>query len=80
MAKPIEITVCMGSACFARGNDLNIAFIEKYLIENDLEANIELIGSRCEGECADGPNMFINGVSYNKVDEKLLKEILDSYI
>lgn len=80
MTKAIEITVCMGSACFARGNDLNLAFIEKYVIEKDLDARIELIGSRCEGKCADGPNMFINGVEYSKVDEKKLKEILDSYM
>ena len=30
MAKP-KITVCIGSSCFARGNELNVEVIQKYL-------------------------------------------------
>lgn len=76
MNSKIEITVCMGSACFARGNELNLQFIENYLKENNLNAKIELIGSRCEGDCPDGPNVIINNVKYHKVDEKKLEEVL----
>ena len=38
----VEIKVCMGSACFARGNAENIEFIENYVKENGLAAKIEL--------------------------------------
>ena len=38
----MKITVCMGSSCFARGNDQNLEFIEKYIKEKGLEAEIEL--------------------------------------
>ncbi len=80
MSKSIEITVCMGSACFARGNDQNLSFIEDYVKEHKLNFNIELSGSRCEGKCADGPNIVIDGIEYNNINEKNLKEILDRYL
>ena len=38
----------MGSSCFARGNDENLDFLEQYIKENNLEAEIEVIGS-CTG-------------------------------
>ena len=51
-----NITVCMGSSCFARGNQQNLETIENFIKENGLEAEIELSGSRCEGKCVTGPN------------------------
>lgn len=75
----LNITVCMGSSCFARGNSQNLEFIENYIKENGLEAQIDLAGARCEGKCATGPNIVINGTEYNEVDEDKLKEILASY-
>ena len=74
----MKITVCMGSSCFARGNDRNLEFIENYIKDNGLEAEIELSGARCEGKCATGPNISINGVEYNEVDEEKIKEILSA--
>ena len=56
-----EIKICMGSACFARGNSQNVETIENYIKENGLDAKIELVGSHCEGKCADGPNLYIDG-------------------
>ena len=79
MAK-IKITVCMGSSCFARGNQQNLAFIEAFMKAYDLEAEIDLAGARCENKCATGPNITINGVEYNGVDEKKLEEILTKLV
>ena len=72
----MEIVVCMGSSCFARGNDENLKFIENYIKENKLEANVKLSGSRCENKCAFGPNIIIDGKFYQEVDVEKLKEIL----
>ena len=74
----MKITVCMGSSCFARGNDQNLEFIEKYIKENGLEAEIELAGNRCEGKCATGPNIIIYGVEYTEMNEEKLEKILKS--
>ncbi len=75
MSKHI-ITVCMGSSCFARGNDTNLAFLEDLINEKKLDAEIELVGARCEGKCATGPNITIDGVEYHEVDVEKLEEIL----
>lgn len=75
--KKIEVTVCMGSACFARGNEQNLNFIEDIINKNKLNALVKLAGSRCEGKCAEGPNIIVNGVEYNKVDKKKIEEIFD---
>jgi len=72
----MEITVCMGSACFARGNAENLEFIEKYIEKNNIDAKIELSGSRCEGKCADGPNIIIDGKEYHNVTLVNLEKIL----
>jgi len=76
----IKITVCMGSSCFARGNQQNLAFIEAFIKTHDLEAEIDLAGARCENKCASGPNVIINGVEYNSVNEAKLEEILTRLI
>lgn len=73
----LNITVCMGSSCFARGNAQNLEFLENYINENELDANIELAGSRCDGKCVSGPNIIVNGVEYSDVDEQKLEEILN---
>ena len=75
MAK-INITVCMGSSCFARGNQENLAFIEDFISKNNLDADIDLVGARCENKCASGPNIIINGVEYNNVTEQTLAAVL----
>lgn len=77
MDKKIKITVCLGSSCFARGNEEHLNFIEKYVDENNLDAKIDISGSRCEGKCAQGPNITIDGNLYSNITKDKLKEILD---
>lgn len=71
-----EIKVCMGSSCFARGNMNNLEYIENYISENNLEAELDLVGAHCQNKCENGPHIFIDGKDYNEVDENKLKEIL----
>lgn len=75
MSKKIEI--CMGSSCFARGNNKNLQTITKYLKDNNLEAEIELVGLRCCNLCPKGPNLTIEGVEYHNVDQGTLIDILE---
>ena len=77
LEKELNITVCLGSSCFARGNEERLNFIEKYVEENNLDAKIDITGSRCEGKCAQGPNITINGKLYSNITDEKLKEILD---
>ena len=63
------IKVCMGSSCFARGNNKNLQVIQRFLDEHGLEAEVELTGLRCCDKCAKGPNINIDGVEYNNIDQ-----------
>ncbi|MBE7703966.1 MAG: (2Fe-2S) ferredoxin domain-containing protein [Cyanobacteria bacterium SIG28] len=73
-----EIKICMGSACFARGNYKNAEIIEKFIEDNNLDAKIELYGALCENKCEVGPNIYIDDKIYNNVDEEKLMVILES--
>lgn len=75
----LEVTICMGSSCFARGNGGNLELLEAFISEHGLEAEITLAGSRCEGRCAEGPNMVINGVLHGAVRREHLLDVLREY-
>ena len=62
-----EIKICMGSACFAKGNQEN------------LEADISIVGALCENKCEAGPRIIINEKEYTNVTKEQIKEVLDSY-
>ena len=74
-----EIKVCMGSACFAKGNQENLEFIKEYIRENNLDSEVKIIGALCENKCNVGPRIIINDQEYHQVNrfrlEELLKEI-----
>ncbi len=71
-----EIKICMGSSCFARGNNENLEIIEKFIKENKLDVEYELVGSRCENKCELGPTILVNECEYNNVTKEKLMEIL----
>lgn len=72
----LEIKICMGSSCFARGNADNLEFIENYIKENNLDAEIELYGARCENKCDKGPNIIVDDKIYNNVTKEKIVELL----
>ena len=73
------IKICMGSSCFARGNSQNLSLIQKYLTENNLDAQVELTGLRCCDQCSKGPNLTIDNEEYNNIDKGTLIDILDKH-
>ena len=78
MAKP-QITVCMGSSCFARGNEKNVALCEKFLAERGLrdDVDVELGAVLCTGNCAKGPIVIINGEIHTGVDQGVMRDLLE---
>ncbi|HEX2948687.1 MAG TPA: (2Fe-2S) ferredoxin domain-containing protein [Armatimonadota bacterium] len=79
-AAPITITICMGSSCFSRGNNTNLHVLQQYIAEHGLDAHIELMGSRCEGQCMQGPNIRINDTLYHGVDAATLLRLLAEHV
>ena len=78
MSRP-NITLCMGSSCFARGNEKNLAFCEKFLAARGLRDEVDVVlgASLCTGNCADGPIVIVDGKAYKHVDEGVMRDILN---
>ena len=74
-----EIKICMGSACFAKGNQENLEYIKEFIEENGLDAKIQITGSLCENKCSIGPRIYIDNVEHVQVTRgeliKLLEEL-----
>lgn len=67
-----EIKICMGSACFARGNAKNLELIQQYIKEHGLDVKVMVYGVRCSDKCAAGPYIIIDGKEYSEmVPEKI---------
>ncbi len=72
-----DISICMGSSCYSRGNENVRRIIEAYLQRNGLEGKVDFRGTLCTGRCGEGPNLLINGKLYQKVEEGVLLDILE---
>lgn len=74
-----RITVCMGSSCFARGNNRNLELILEYLAKRGLKAAVDLTGTLCESRCSQGPTLFLDGTLHPKVDPVSVVGLLDHH-
>jgi NADH:ubiquinone oxidoreductase subunit E len=72
----VEIVVCLGSSCFARGNSENLAIINQHVKTHGLNASIRLTGKLCQDQCKQGPNLIIGGEFYHGVTVARLRELL----
>jgi NADH:ubiquinone oxidoreductase subunit E len=73
----VEIVVCLGSSCFARGNSENLALINQYVEDHGLNASVQLTGKLCQDQCKQGPNLTIGGVLHHSVTAGRLRELLE---
>ena len=69
--------MCLGSSCFARGNNANIAVVKQFLADRGLEAEVTLTGQLCENMCNRGPIICIDDQVYEEVNLSLLHKILE---
>jgi NADH:ubiquinone oxidoreductase subunit E len=75
-----EITICLGSSCFSRGNKSLTHIINNYLHENNLEDKVIFKGARCFGTCENGPMIKINDKLFMRLTVDKLIEILKANI
>ncbi len=78
MGNKVEVIICLGSSCFARGNKATLKVIEKYIKDNNLQDKIFFHGGHCFGRCAEGPVVKINDTIYTGVNEFNIIETLNS--
>ena len=72
----VEIVVCMGSSCFARGNAENLAVMNGHVQSHGLNVSIRLTGRLCQDKCKQGPNIMIDGELHQCVTSTRLHELL----
>ncbi len=73
-----QITICMGSSCFSRGNRINLELIKAWLSERQIEAEVSFKGQLCTGMCNKGPILIINEHTYQDVQPANIITILKS--
>ncbi len=77
MSKIKELTICLGSSCFARGNRKTLSIIQNYIKENKLEGKVKFKGNHCFGNCNQGPVLKIDDHIYEQVSESIITAILE---
>ncbi len=77
MEGKIEIKICVGSSCFAKGNKNNLDFVQEYLKVNNLNAVITIKGQLCTKQCDKGPVVVIGGETYTHVSKAVLINLLE---
>ena len=80
MSDNMEITICLGSSCFARGNSENLRVLQEYIKRNGLNATIKMRGVLCHEICTAGPNIMIDGMEYTDVQPGTAVALLEHAI
>jgi NADH:ubiquinone oxidoreductase subunit E len=70
----VQISICMGSSCFSRGNNHNVELIRSYLASQ--AGRCELRGHLCRDQCTRGPNIAIGQWEHHAVDRLSLVRLL----
>jgi NADH:ubiquinone oxidoreductase subunit E len=55
----IELVICMGSACFSRGNRRTLELVQGLLKERGLDRKVRITGTLCQDRCRQGPNLTL---------------------
>jgi NADH:ubiquinone oxidoreductase subunit E len=75
--KPIDVVICLGSSCFARGNAENLRDLKTYLEHYNIAANFRTRGKLCSKKCTSGPAIAIDGVEYEHVESGTAVTLLE---
>jgi NADH:ubiquinone oxidoreductase subunit E len=73
----IKLILCMGSSCYARGNEDNLDLINRYLEDNNLSEYVDFRGQLCCGDCQHGPVLHIADEKIVDLDSSSITKILD---
>jgi NADH:ubiquinone oxidoreductase subunit E len=73
----IEVELCMGSSCFARGNAKSLEYLESYIASKNLSDSVHLSGHLCLGTCSEGPNLKIGETLYTQVRPESVVALLE---
>ncbi len=72
-----EIIMCMGSACFTRGNNRSVEIVKEYLQKNNIEAEITFKGCLCTNRCKAAPVIVIDQRPFERVAPQSVIEVIE---
>lgn len=72
-----EVVLCMGSACFTRGNKLSVEIVKDWLSRHDMLDKVVFKGCLCSENCKNAPNVKIDGKAYEAVPPQGIEELLN---
>jgi NADH:ubiquinone oxidoreductase subunit E len=73
-----SVEVCVGSSCHLRGSYEVIGELKRLIAEYSLEAEIELKGCFCLGECKDGVSLRVDGEIFKSINkDNIQKFVID---
>lgn len=79
MSNEIDMTICLGSSCFSRGNRYTMDLIKNYLKEHNLQDKVFFHGDLCDGLCEHGPILKINGEIFRNVTSENIYDVLNDF-
>ena len=77
MINKVDITVCLGSSCFSRGNRDLVTYTQDYIEKHQLHDRVNFKGGHCFSACNKGPAVVINGVQHYALTQESLAVLLD---
>jgi NADH:ubiquinone oxidoreductase subunit E len=72
-----NLSICMGSSCFSRGNSENVDRIGEYITAHGLGSEVFVSGCLCGNRCKNGPIIMIDGAVIPGVTPEKLSGVLD---
>lgn len=60
----MKIQVCVGSTCHLYGSQHIVQRLQKLIKDNHLDAEVELSGKFCIGQCGDGVTLKVDDTVY----------------
>ncbi|MBE0637482.1 MAG: (2Fe-2S) ferredoxin domain-containing protein [Bacteroidales bacterium] len=77
MTDQLEVVICLGSSCFARGNKQMVQVVKKFMEDNNLMHKLKFRGKHCFGNCENGPSMMIGEKRHEHLNQQSVLEILE---
>jgi len=72
----VDVVVCLGSSCFARGNSEVLAMLQQYAQKSGSNPLLHLAGCLCQDQCKQGPNLKIGDEFHHNITATSLRELL----
>jgi len=76
----VQVELCLGSSCFARGNNRILTYLEQYIDEEGVAGQVTVTGHLCMGNCSSGPVVRVNGTDYFDLNEKEMITLVEGHL